>query len=353
MAQVRIGVDIGSTGVRAAELSMRSVPPQLVRVAQVPMPEGAVSNGEIRDPDLVADALKELWAAGKFRSREVILGVANQRVVVREVSLPWLTDKELRESLPFQVQEFVPIPVEEAVLDFHVLEEFEREGRRMIRILLVAAQKGMIQQIVHSAEVAKLRPVGLDLVPFAIVRSVGSIEGSGLAESGVGDEAIVDIGADITSICVHAWGVPRFVRILPSGGREVTQAVARAIDVGENEAELIKRNGRGEVGPDKYEQATQAAVSRAASFADDIRSSLDFYQSQMPGAKISRVLLTGGGSKLDGLQRMLVDRLPADVAEGHPFHRVSPALDLSDEARAEAEPLLAVAVGLALPGVRG
>jgi type IV pilus assembly protein PilM len=353
MAQVRIGVDVGSTGVRAAELAMRSVPPQLVRVAQVPMPEGAVSNGEIRDPALVADALRELWSRGKFRSRDVVLGVANQRVVVREVALPWLSDKELRESLPFQVQEFVPIPLEEAVLDFHVLEEFEREGRRMVRILLVAAQKAMIQQIVEAAEAAKLRPVGLDLVPFAIVRSVGSIEGSGLAESDGGDEAIVDIGADTTSICVHAWGVPRFVRILPSGGRDVTQAVARAIGVTEEEAERIKRDGRSELDSENYEQASQAAVSRAAAFADDIRSSLDFYQSQMPGAKIGRVLLTGGGSKLEGLQRMLVDRFPAEVAVGRPFHRVSPALDLSDAAMADAEPLLAVAVGLALPGVRG
>src|SRR5213593_4686868 len=96
MPQVRIGVDIGSTGVRAAELSMRSVPPQLVRVAQVPIPDGAVGSGEVRDPAAVADALRELWHRGKFRSRDVILGVANQRVVVREVALPWLTDKELR-----------------------------------------------------------------------------------------------------------------------------------------------------------------------------------------------------------------------------------------------------------------
>lgn len=353
MAQVRIGVDVGATGVRAAELSMRGVPPQLVRVAQVPMPEGAVGNGEIRDGGLVADALRELWSRGKFKSRDVVLGVGNQRVVVREVALPWLSDKELRESLPFQVQEFVPIPLDEAVLDFHVLEEFEREGRRMVRILLVAAQKAMIQQIVQAAEAAKLRPVGLDLVPFAIVRSVGSIEGSGLAESDGGDEAIVDIGADTTSICVHAWGVPRFVRILPSGGRDVTQAVAKAIGVTEEEAERIKRDGRNGLDSDRYEQASQAAVSRAAAFADDIRSSLDFYQSQMPGAKIGRVLLTGGGSKLDGLQRMLVDRFPAEIAVGRPFHRVSPALDLSDAAMAEAEPLLAVAVGLALPGVRG
>ncbi len=314
MRRTRIGVDIGSTAVRAAELSMRGVSPTLVRVAQVPTPGGAVVNGEVHDPGQVGEALRELWQRGKFRSREVILGVANQRVVVREVSLPWLSDKELRQTLPFQVQEFVPIPVEEAVLDFHVLEEFEREGRRMVRLLLVAAQKAMIEQIVQAAESARLRPVGLDLVPFAIVRSVGSIDGIGLDATEGGDEAIVDVGADVTSICVHAWGVPRFVR------------------AGE---------------------AVKVAESRAASFSDEIRSSLDFYQSQMPGAKIGRVLLTGGGSKLDELRRVLADRLPAVVARGHPFHRVTPELDLPPEAAAEAEPLLAVAVGLALPGVRG
>src|SRR5438093_2410736 len=353
MPQVRIGVDIGSTGVRAAELSMRSVPPRLVRVAQVPMQEGAVGSGEVRDPAAVADALRELWHRGKFRSRDVILGVANQRVVVREVSLPWLTDKELRESLPFQVQEFVPIPVEEAVLDFHVLEEFEREGRRMIRILLVAAQRSMIEQIVAAAEMAKLRPIGLDLVPFAIVRSVGSIDGVGLEETAGGDEAVVEVGADVTSICVHAWGVPRFVRILPAGGHDITSAVARSLSVSDEEAELLKRGSGPASDAEKHDLASKAALSRAASFADDIRSSLDFYQSQMPGARIGRVLLTGGGSKLEGLHNLLVERLPVPVSEGHPFHRVSPTLDLNEEAMAEAEPLLAVAVGLALPGVRG
>ena len=246
----------------------------------------------------------------------------------------------------------MPIPVEEAVLDFHILDEFERDGRRMVRILLVAAQKAMVQQLIQAAEAAKLRPVGVDLVPFAIVRSVGMIDGSGLQGSQGGDEAIVDIGADVTSICVHAWGVPRFVRILPTGGRDVTAAVARAIGVPEDEAEALKRGMPG-ANPHKREEAMKAALSRAASFADDIRSSLDFYQSQMPGARVERVLLTGGGSKLQGLGRLLVDRLPSHVAEGHPFHRVSPAINLPDEASAEAEPLLAVAVGLALPGVRG
>ena len=348
----RIGVDIGATGVRAAELSMRGVPPSLVRVGQVPLAPGVVTNGEIRNPGAVSEALKELWRRGRFRGKEVILGVANQRVVVREVSVPWLEDKELRASLPFQVQEYVPISLDEAVLDFHILEEFEREGRRMLRLLVVAAQKIMIQQIVAAVEAARLRPVGLDLVPFAIVRSVGSVDGSGLADSEGGDEAVVDVGSDVTSICVHAWGVPRFVRILPSGGRDVTEAVARAVGVSEEEAEQLKRGDRAAANG-HFEAASKAAASRASSFADDIRSSLEFYLTQMPGAKISRVLVTGGGSKLEGFDRVLVERLPFEVAAGRPFNRVTSVLDLPAEALDEAEPLLAVAVGLALPGVRG
>jgi type IV pilus assembly protein PilM len=353
MSRVRIGLDIGATAVRAAELSMKSVPPTLLRVAQAPIERGAVANGEIRDPGAVADALRELWHRNKFHSKDVILGVANQRVIVREVLVQWLPDKELRESLPFQVQEFVPIPLEDAILDFHVLEEIEREGRRMLRILLVVAQKPMIEQMVAAVEAAKLKPAGLDLVPFAIVRSVGSIDGLGLGSSQSGDEALVDIGADVTSICVHAWGVPRFVRILPSGGGEITRALSKAVQVSEEDAERLKRANGSEPDRDRVDMAKRAVATRAATFAEEIRSSLEFYLGQMPGAKIGRVLVTGGGSKLSGLIGVLDEHLPAEVVAGHPFHRVNGSLDLPPETEAEVEPLLAVAVGLALPGVRG
>ena len=354
MARTRIGVDIGSTAVRAAELGMGSSPPALVRVAQVTVPAGIVSNGEIRDTASVAEALRELWRRGKFKGREIVLGVGNQRVVVREITLPWLTDKELREALPFQVQEYVPIPIEEAVLDFHVLEDFEQEGRRMIRLLLVAAQKAMISQLVEAAESAKLRPVGIDLIPFALVRSVGSLDGlGGVEQAEPGDEAVVDIGAEVTSICAHANGVPRFVRILPSGGRDVTTAIARVLDVTDEEAELLKR-GEGEgFDPAKAHEAGRIAANRAGAFADEIRSTLDFYRAQTPGARISRVLLTGGGSKLKGFSELLDERVTADVQPGHAFHRVNPSLNLPSEIMIEAEPLLAVAIGLAIPGTRG
>jgi type IV pilus assembly protein PilM len=350
LARRRIGLDIGSTAVRAAEVVASGSRPRLVRIAQIPTPAGAVSNGEVRGPALVSEALRDLWKQGGFRSKDVLLGVSNQRVVVREVAIPWLMDKELRESLPFQVQEFVPISIEDAVLDYQIIEEFEQEGRRMVRLLLVAAQKVMIERMVQAVEGAGLTPVGLDLIPFAILRSVGSV---GLADlSGEeGEEAVVDVGADVTSICVHAAGLPRFVRVLPSGGRDITTAVASVMERPAEEAEAVKQGRTIGLSRQMVDDVRTAIGQRSASFVDEIRSSLDFYASQGSGARISKVLLTGGGSKLSGLVGMLGERLTSTVVAGKPFHRLDVAVNADLRVMHEVEPLLAVAIGLAMTGV--
>src|SRR4029453_10888909 len=109
-----------------------------------------------------------------------------------------------------------------------------------IRMLLVAAQRTMVDAVVAAAAEAKLEPLGLDLVPFAIVRSVGTSD-AGMDLEGGGDEAVIDIGAHITNIVVHASGTTRFVRILPSGGRDVTIAIARSLGVDDAVAEQLKR----------------------------------------------------------------------------------------------------------------
>ncbi len=349
MARSRVGLDIGSTGVRAAEVISGDAP-TVVRAAQVPLPVGAVENGEVRQPQVVGEALRELWDRGGFKSKQVIMGVGNQRVVVREVTLPWLPEKELRASLAFQVQEFIPIQAEDAVLDFDTLGETEQEGRRMLRILLVAAQRAMVDAIVEASEHAKLTPVGLDLNPFALVRAVGTAD-EGLDLETEGDEAVIDVGAHITNICVHDRGVTRFVRILPSGGRDVTLAIARGLGVEDEDAERLKRGEEGAGGP-PLEEVRRVAMSRAGTFIDEIRSSLEFYTAQAAGARIARVVVTGGGSKLDGFMDLLRGRVPVQVDRGRTFRRARSELELSEEAAAEAEPVLAVAVGLGIPGRR-
>lgn len=360
MAKGRIGLDVGSTAVRAVELSSGGSP-SVLRAAQVALPAGAVENGEVRDPEQVADALRQLWQSGGFKNRQVYLGVGNQRVIVREIAIPWLPEKELRASLAFQVQEFIPMSTDEAVLDFDPVGEFEHEDRRMLRMLLVAAQRTMVDNLVRAAQLAKLDPVGLDLIPFALVRSVGTGDaGMDLDESG--EQAIIDIGAHVTNIVVHDRGRTKFVRILPSGGRDVTLAIARAAGVEDEIAERLKRGEEVEQPPPSVDEESgpaslpsaddveAVALTRAGAFVDEVRSSLEFYTAQSRESRIGHVLVTGGGSKLTGLIQLMRQRIPVPVDAGRVFERVGSQLHMSPEAQADAEPSLAVAVGLAIPG---
>lgn len=347
MPKTRIGLDVGSTAVRAAELAEGS-PPTVVRAAQVPLPAGAVENGEVREVEAVSEGLRELWTRGGFKSRKVWMGVGNQRVVVREIALPAMPEKELRQSLGFQVQEFIPMPVDEAVLDYHLIEELEVDGRQMLRLLLVAAQKAMVDTLVTSATNAKLEPMGLDLVPFAMVRAVGA-SGAGMELERTGGEAVVDVGAHVTNIVVHEAGETRFVRILPSGGRDITVAIARGLTVEDEVAERLKRGEMVEDSAATPEQALEVAMQRATQFVDEIRSSLEFYTAQTQGARIERLLISGGGSKLAGFIDIVRQRIPVAVEPGRVFSKVGSQLSLSEDAQAEAEPVLATAVGLAIP----
>lgn len=347
MARGGVGLDVGSTAVRAAEVTAGD-PPALIRAAQVPLAQGAVESGEVRDTEAVSRALRELWERGGFKSKQVTMGVGNQRVVVREVTVPSLPPKELRQSLPFQVQELIPIPVEEAVLDYDVVDEVEEEGAKMVRLLVVAAQRDMVNRLVEAAVDARLEPVAVDLVPFALIRAVGQDEGLGLDEAEAGGEGVVDIGSDVTNICVHERRVARFVRILPSAGRDVTTAVSGNLGISEEDAELLKR-GEPVEGAQPSGDVEGVLRGRVSRLVEEIGSSFDFYRSQNPGAQVTRVLLTGGGSKMPGLVDMLAERAGARVERGSPFAKVSVRLKMDEETAAAAEPLLAVSLGLALP----
>ena len=185
---------------RAAEVRFGKGEITLAKFGQVALEDGAVRDGEVIDVEAVGRAIKELWSHTQFSSNKVVLGVANQKVIVRQIDLPYLQGDELKRSLPFQVQDYIPMPVEHAVLDFHPLEEVEDAGTRLLRGLLVAASREMVLNSVHAAEKGGLRPTTVDLSSFAVLRSLGRNNLIGL---GGESEALVDIGARVTNIIVH------------------------------------------------------------------------------------------------------------------------------------------------------
>jgi type IV pilus assembly protein PilM len=143
------------------------------RLGQVLLPPGAVRDGEIVDGDAVTEAIRVLWSQYGFKGKKVALGVANQQVVVRQLDLPYLPEDELRESLPFQVQDYIPIPIEQATLDCSVLEHFENADRRPLQpVLVVAAQTRHGQHPPRRGPRREARAGALDLDAFAMLRSL-------------------------------------------------------------------------------------------------------------------------------------------------------------------------------------
>jgi len=344
-----IGLDIGTSGVRAAELSFGKGQVTLEKFGQIALPEGAVRDGEVVDSDAVAAAVKQLWAHTKFSSKKVVIGVANQKVIVRQVDLPWMPADELKKSLAFQVQDFVPMPVDQAVLDFHPLEELSADnGNRVLRGLLVAASRDMVHASLEAVQKAGLSPVMVDLTSFAVIRSLADADHLGM---GAPVEALVDVGARVTNIVVHQGGVPRFVRILLMGGQDVTDAIAERMGVSQEQAEAMKQQlGLGVTGEGMDRQAASRVVEAiGAAFVDEVRGSLDYYLASSGSAPISRLVLTGGGARLGGLAQRLQVTTRVPVQVGTPLHNLQVGrTGLSPEQIAFVEPLAAVPVGLAL-----
>ena len=165
---------------------------------------------------MVSDAIAQLWKRGRLGPKRAVVGVASQRVIVRQVDLPYLEPKELRQSLSFQVADHIPMPVEEAELDYQVLEEYSAEGgERMIRVLIVAAATDIVEGLVSAARGAGIDPAGVDVAPFAVARAVSPVARG--EEGMAGAEAVIDVGAGVTNIVVHYNGEPRFVRFSSSG----------------------------------------------------------------------------------------------------------------------------------------
>ncbi len=343
-----IGLDIGTSAVRAAEVSFAKGAVTLEQFGQVELKDG-VRDGEIVDVAQVAQAISQLWQSTKFSSKKVVVGVANQKVIVRQVDLPWMTDQELKNSLAYQVQDFVPMPVDQALLDFHALEEMiTPAGDRVIRGLLVAASRTMVAAVVDAVQLAGLTPVSVDLTPFAVLRSLGQAEVTPDRVPPV--EALVDIGARVTNILVHEGGVPRFVRILLMGGQHVTESLADRLGLPYEAAEAVKQqlSYEGEEDPE-VEKARRVVDFAMAAFVDEIRGSLDYYTASSGSSPISSLAISGGGSRLAGLAERLgaATRLP--VVQASPLvGMLLGNTELSAEQLDFVAPVAAVPVGLAL-----
>lgn len=345
---VSIGLDISTGSIKVAEVNVSRKEPILTNLAIIMLPEGAVRDGEIDSPETVATYLKELWKQNRISKRRVVLGIANQKVIVRPMDLPYMPEEELKNAVNYQVQEFIPIPIDEAIVDYEVVDEYMTgEEERMQTVLLAAAHREMITAFMDACTSAGLVPEAVELKAFAMVRSLIKKEYQFLEEEAEapGSVCLINIGAGICNVAVVKESTPRFVRMLMRGGDYFTKLLCDNLKLSPIEAEEIKR------GRSTDPEANNLLQREIQAFVGEIRRSLEYYISQSQERDLNKVILSGSGSKMINLPLELNRGLRLPIEIGHPLQNVQLAkLPYTPEELAELESAIACAVGLALRG---
>ncbi len=292
-----MGLEITEESLRAVELT-RGRRPVLVTAGEVPLPPGAARDSEVLDADVIAMAVGQLWAQARIKSKEVIVGVANRRILVREHSTPAIRPDLMRAALPFDVQDLLPVPPEQAVLDFYPITESDGQ----VHGLLVAAVSESIETIVTALERAKVRTAGVDFVPFGLARVAKVVAPP--------EETVAVIAVDdhTTNLVVAQDGVPRFARIIPV---DLGLASARAETALEQEMptdEQLPAARRALNFP-----APDTAAPAVADLIERIRNTLSFHASRPGATPVSTIFLTGPGLDAPGLLPLASSRLKAPV----------------------------------------
>jgi type IV pilus assembly protein PilM len=344
MATRIVGIDIGSTSVRAVEIEgATKARPTIARYHEVPLPFGAARSGEVLETHTVASALKRLWSEGGFKSKNVVLGMGNQRVIARDLVVPRMPLAQIRESLPFQVQDMLPMPVSEALLDFYPISEGEGEAGPVVNGLLVAAVKKSVLANVEAALLAGLTPVEVDLIPFALTRLQSR------AHSGPGTTALVDVGSSTTNVVIIIAGVPQFVRIIPAGGNDVTMGIATTLEMEEHIAENAKRAlGLTPASVSREHRPILEQIQRTTGdLLNSIRNTLSYFDNTHPVANVERIVLSGGGSRLTGFAAALQELTRTEVVPTDAFATLSVSKAV-DKQLDDIRDSMSVALGLAL-----
>ena len=354
MAKQVVGLKIGASGLTAARVSVNGSA-ELLQVAREPLPPGIVVGGEVRNVEALSEALKDFFKKHKLPRRAVRVGIANNRIGVRTIEVSGIDDpKQLANAVRFRAQEVLPIPIDEAVLDFQVLEEgLTAQGAPMRRVLLVVAYRDLVDAYARACGTAGVRLVGVDLEAFALLRSrTANVVRDAAAKSAL---VAVAVGSERSILAVSDGFTCEFTRVLDWGGGALTSALAQELRLEPADAEALKvrlslPTGTEEpvipegVEPDFAVRGREVLATGLQRFARELVSSLQFYQSQPGSLGIRELVLAGGTAQLEGLAPALERLIGVSVRVGNPLESVA----VGKKARSEGAPSLAVPIGLGL-----
>ena len=290
--------------------------PTIKHFQAIPLPNGAVVDGEVVDHDVVAGLLNTLVKRFKFPREDTALVYSSRRMVFREADFPYMSLNDLKSTLPFQAKGMIPLPTEESELDFVPLNVIDSDQGKQLHGILGATLRNGLEKTARTAEDAGFVITSIDAGPFALARLFADTNQQQT-------EAVVNISGNGTDVIVLENGQPAYMRVVPSGADDVTDAIANALSISFEDAERIKNQiGLQNVtGDERLEKAEEVIRETTAQLIVGIRNTLNLYDVDHAGGTISGVVLTGTGARLIGLPPVLASSINKVVRIGDPFIR--------------------------------
>ena len=337
-----VGLDIGSSAVKAIELKPSGRGFKVVAIGVEPLPPDSIVDGAIIDAGAVTDAVRRVLQSPKFKAKDVVASLSGSAVIVKKISLPVMTDQDLEESIYWEAEQYIPFDIQDVNLDYEVLTPLaERQGT--MDVLLVAAKKDKIADYTGVVSQSGRTPVVVDVDAFALQNAYEANYGADAGKV----VALVNVGASAVNINIVSGGQSVFTRDVSIGGNAFTEAVQKELGLPFESAEDAKKGIP--VDGVRFDDVRPVLRAVTDNVLLEVEKTFDFYKATSASDRIDRIVLSGGASLVDGFDQAVRERLDTDVERFDPFRQVSlDASKLGVGAVEDYAPVCAVAVGLAL-----
>ena len=343
-AKALVGLDIGSSAVKAVELKAAGKSYKVTCIGTEPLPPDSIVDGAIIDGAAVADAIRRLFDGRNIKTKDVAASLSGNAVIVKKISLPIMSDAELAESIYWEAEQYIPFDIQDVNVDYQILDRGDTaSGRNTMDVLLVAAKKEKIADYTGVIAQAGRSAVVVDVDAFALQNAYE-------VNYGIESNAIIvllNAGASATNINILQGDQSVFTRDISIGGNAYTEALQRELNLPFETAVALKRGQS--VDGATYDDARPVLRAVTENVMLEIQKTFDFFKATASSDKIDRIMLSGGASRAEGFTEMLAERFGAPVEPFDPFRKIAfDGKKFKSDSAAEIAPTVAVAVGLAL-----
>ena len=341
-AKSLVGLDLGSSAVKAIELKAVGKTWKVVAYGSEPIPPDSIVDGAIIDGAVVVAAVRRLFESRQIKTKEVAASLSGNAVIVKKISLPVMTEAELAESIYWEAEQYIPFDIQDVNLDYQILDSRDAGGKATMDVLLVAAKNEKIADYTGVIGQAGRNAVVVDVDAFALQNAYE-------ANYGADADAIVvllNAGASATNINILSGEQSVFTRDISIGGNAYTEALQRELNLPFEQADQLKRGHS--VNGTTYEDARPVLRAVTENVMLEIQKTFDFFKATAASERLTRIVISGGASRAEGFSELLAERFEAPIESFDPFKKIA-----FDAARfqvdvADVAPTAAVAVGLAL-----